>query len=118
MDDRKALILIPHQVDEIGAAGVAIKRLIELQVEVFVCYAINGDFEMSAEIRLNEAAEALEIFDVSRVHIVILGYPDTSNENRCEHIFYYNKDTCIRSRAGHSCTYGATGFADMRGYGS
>ena len=110
---KKALVLIPHHDDEIGAAGVIIKRLVELSAEVYVCYATNGDFEMPAEIRIGEAVEALGVLGVPKEHIITLGYPDTSNENQFDHIFYFNNEVAIQSRAGYTATYGAGDFNDF-----
>ena len=109
---KKALILVPHQDDEIAVAGVLIKWLVELQVEVYVCYATNGDYEVKAEIRLEEAANALNVLGVPRNRIITLGYPDTSNESEYEHLFYYNGKDVLHAKSGHAETYSAGDFVD------
>lgn len=109
---KKALILIPHQDDEIGTAGVIIKGLAEAEADVRICYATNGDYEFPARIRFQEAAAALRILGIPADKITVLGYPDTSNEDMRRHIFYYDGGTKIKSRAGHSQTYGVETFED------
>lgn len=111
-DCKKVLIFVPHQDDEIAVAGALIWKMRQKEKEVFVCYATNGDYEIDADIRYSEACNALEVLGVDENHIIMLGYPDTSNEEEKKHIFYYDADAPICSKAGHTETYGGKLFTD------
>ena len=112
-DVEKALIIIPHQDDELSVAGAVIGWLAEEKIETYVCYTTNGDYEMDADVRYREAVSALQILGVPQDHIVMLGYPDTSNENGYEHIYYYEYDKRLCSQANHEYTYGTENFRDF-----
>lgn len=111
LNGKKVLVLVPHEDDEINVAGNAIVNLVNMGAEIFVVYTTNGDFAFPAELRLSEAAKALEILGVDSSHIIILGYGDTLNNYGKPHIFYAHASFCI-SPSGHYMTYGAAGFDD------
>ncbi|MBR6887327.1 MAG: PIG-L family deacetylase [Selenomonadaceae bacterium] len=98
----RILILAPHPDDEINVAGNMILNLAAAKAEVFVAYSTNGDFKDSAEIRAQEAVDALKILGVPRERIIFLGYGDGHKLS----------DTPTKSPAGHSETYAAENFVD------
>ncbi|MBE8952136.1 MAG: PIG-L family deacetylase [Quinella sp. 1Q7] len=106
----RVLILAPHPDDEINVAGNMILTLAAAKAEIFVAYSTNGDFEQSAEIRAQEAVDALKILGVPRERIIFLGYGDTFNGRGKPHIFHAVAPTT--SPAGFSETYAAEGFVD------
>ncbi len=108
----RILVLVPHQDDEIAVAGSLIWTLRQQNKEVYVCYATNGDYEISADIRYQEACEALEVLGVSKDYIIMLGYPDTSNEDGLAHIFYHEGTNPIHSKGGYDHTYSGELFTD------
>lgn len=112
-DVEKAIIIVPHQDDELSVAGAVIGWLVEKKVDIYVCYATNGDYEFDADIRYKEAVNALNILGVPQDHVIMLGYPDTSNENLYEHIFYYEYNKRLCSQAKHEYTYGTKNFHDF-----
>ncbi|MBQ6006321.1 MAG: PIG-L family deacetylase [Selenomonadaceae bacterium] len=98
----RILILAPHPDDEINIAGNMIRTLAAAKAEIFVAYSTNGDFEVSAEVRAQEAVDALKILGVPREKIIFLGYGDGHKLS----------DTPTQSPAGHVETYAAEDFVD------
>ena len=98
----RVLVLAPHPDDEINVAGNMILTLAAAKAEVFVAYSTNGDFEVAAEVRAQEAVDALKILGVPRERIIFLGYGDGHRLT----------DTPAPSPAGHVETYAATGFVE------
>lgn len=98
----RILILAPHPDDEINIAGNMILTLAAAKAEIFVAYSTNGDFEQPAEIRAQEAVDALKILGVPEERIIFLGYGDG-------HKLF---DTPSKSPAGHVETYAAKNFVD------
>jgi len=106
----RVLVLAPHPDDEINIAGNMILNLAAAKAEIFVAYSTNGDFDISADIRAQEAVDALKILGVPRDKIIFLGYGDTYNGKGNPHIFSANVPTT--SPAGFSETYAAENFVD------
>ena len=98
----RILVLAPHPDDEINIAGNMILTLAAAKAEIFVAYSTNGDFEQKAEVRAQEAVDALKILGVSREKIIFLGYGDGHKLS----------ETPTQSPAGHSETYAAENFVD------
>lgn len=98
----RVLILAPHPDDEINIAGNMILNLAAAKAEIFVAYSTNGDFEVSANVRAQEAVDALKILGVPHERIIFLGYGDGHKLS----------DKPTQSPAGHNKTYAAKGFID------
>lgn len=98
----RVLILAPHPDDEINIAGNMILTLAAAKAEIFVAYSTNGDFEQTAEVRAQEAVDALKILGVPRDKIIFLGYGDGHKLS----------DKPTQSPAGHIETYAAKTFVD------
>ncbi|MBR0062223.1 MAG: PIG-L family deacetylase, partial [Selenomonadaceae bacterium] len=98
----RVLILAPHPDDEINIAGNTILNMAAAKAEIFVAYSTNGDFENPADVRAQEAVNALKILGVPRDKIIFLGYGDGQNLS----------DKPTQSPAGHSETYAPKNFVD------
>lgn len=98
----RVLILAPHPDDEINIAGNMILTLAAAKAEIFVAYSTNGDFEQTAEVRAQEAVDALKILGVPRDKIIFLGYGDGHKLS----------DKPTQSPAGHIETYAVKTFVD------
>lgn len=110
---RRCLILVPHPDDETNIAGNAIHDLRAAGTEVFVAYATNGDWKYPAEIRQKEAIAALKTLGgIEKDHIFFLGYGDAYFDETHSHLFYAN-DHPIRTKTGHTETYGTSFFKDF-----
>ena len=86
----KAMILAPHQDDEIIACAGTINLLKELGLEVFIVFATNGDSggREGASIRLKESTTVLKRLGISEKNIIILGFADTGMDY--DNIFLWN----------------------------
>lgn len=107
---KRALIIVPHEDDEINLAGSLMYDLLQKGVEVFCAFTTNGDYSFRAETRMKEAAASLRILGVRQ--ILFLGYGDTSNQYTGGHVMTSENDVFI-SPSGHHETYGAAGFFDF-----
>ncbi len=107
---KSALILVPHQDDEINIAGCLIPQMVKNDVVVTVCFVTNGDYEGKQEIRAKEAVKAAKVLGISR--IIYLGYGDGGLQGGS---LYHAKDfdEVIVSPSGHSETYGTKEFNDF-----
>ena len=79
--NKKILILVPHQDDEINIAGDRIIYHIEKKDTVYVCYSTNGDYRIKDTIRINEGVKACKKLGIPRPNIFFLGYPDTGTDS-------------------------------------
>ena len=108
----KVLVIVPHEDDETIVAGNLIYNLTSAGAEVYVLYTTNGDWNVSADVRSEEAAEALALLGVPRTHIWSLGYGDSLNNDEKNSIFYHEEGR-TRSAAGHTETYAGSRFGDF-----
>lgn len=85
----RALILAPHQDDEILGACALMGRLLRSGAEVCIAYLTNGDYRgrQAAAVRRDESTAALGLFGVDRNCVFYLGYGDTGMNY--EHSFLY-----------------------------
>ena len=74
-----AVVLIPHQDDEINLLGGLIPLLRNLGVDFHFVYLTNGDAFFNGDIRIREAINALKILGIEKSNIHFLGYPDSNN---------------------------------------
>ncbi len=110
--DRRVMVVVPHQDDEMNLAGGVIEEYIRYGSEVYVVYATNGDYSVPAKQRLNEAINALAVLGVDEEHIIFLGYGDACKDENG--IPLYNTDKQVTSNAGHSYTYTYAGHPPFR----
>ncbi len=109
-EDRRALVIVPHEDDEINLAGSLMYDLRQKGVEVFCVFTTNGDYSFCAETRMKEAAASVRILGVRRM--IFLGYGDTSNAYAGGHVFTAEHEVFV-SPSGHRETYGAAGLPDF-----
>lgn len=101
--DKRVMLVVPHQDDEINLAGGVIEEYIRYGSEVYVVYVSNGDYAVPARQRLREGINALSVLGVDEEHIIFLGYGDaTITENG---VPLYNAEGIVKSGAGHTSTY-------------
>ncbi len=101
--NRRVMIIVPHQDDEINLAGGVIEEYLRYGSEVYVVYATNGDVSVPAEQRLNEGINALSVLGVDEEHIIFLGYGDFCTDE--DGMPLYNTTALAKSFAGYSATY-------------
>ncbi len=91
----KAVIIVPHQDDEILTACAMIRCLVMSRARVCVVYTTRGDMKCKADIRRKEALEALSLLGVNEKDVYFLGYEDSYFREDHSHIFY-NRDISRR----------------------
>lgn len=108
----KVLIFVPHEDDEINAAGALIYTLARSSAEITLVYATNGDWKYSAATRLKEAAASAAVLGIPEDRIILMGYGDSIANDRRNHIFYHHDHPAL-SPAGFDTTYGVDGHPDF-----
>lgn len=110
--DKRALLIIPHQDDEIIIAGSMILNMNRNQCEVFLVFTTNGDYEIDGKIRLGETLNAMKKLGIGEDHILYLGY---SNQNPQEDThLYFHIDKPWTSIHGKTETNGFDSHIDFR----
>lgn len=107
-----ALVLVPHEDDEILVAGNIIQHLIKNGANVYVAYSTNGDYFVPSDVRIKEAVEACGELGVGASNIFFLGYGDNLNNSLKDHIFYHHMEP-VKSNAGKTRTYGGFGYDEF-----
>ncbi len=75
---KSALILVPHQDDELNIAGLLLDQMKTAGMNITVCFATNGDYNGNEETRLREAKDVSNVY--GGWNIIYLGYGDTGYE--------------------------------------
>ena len=110
--DKKVMVLVPHEDDEINLAGGVIEEYLKHGSEVYIVFSTNGDgderHDMSklGNVRIGEAIKALSVLGVPEKNIVFLGYGDGWDKSGA-HIYNAPANETLRSRAGRTETYGS-----------
>ena len=94
--NKKILVVVPHQDDEINLAGTLILSLAK-KADVFILYATEGNFLFSSKIRKNEAIRACKKLGVDDGHVLFLQYPDQPYD---QDTHMYNKKTNWKDKNG------------------
>ena len=105
-ENKKILVIVPHQDDEINIAGGTIYSLGKKN-NIKVVFTTNGDYIYNAKIRYKEAIKSLKILGVKKENIYFLGYSDQPYDQK-NHM--YNTDKNWISKKGINKTYGALGI--------
>ena len=111
LENLKVLAIVPHEDDEINTCAALLKALSECGADLTLVYTTNGDWKYDALTRMKEASEAAGVLGVRKEQILFLGYGDSINNDKHDHIFY-TKDKPAVSAAGHSETYGTGLYED------
>ena len=108
---KKALIIVPHQDDELILAGPFWDKLQD-EYEVFVAFTTNGDYDLKQEInrRLLEALSALRELGVQDSHVIFMGYGD---KWKGKHIYNAGQDEIKVSHCGRHETYALANHQDF-----
>lgn len=105
-ENKKILVIVPHQDDEINIAGGTIYSLGKKN-NIKVVFTTNGDYIYNAKIRYKEAIKSLKILGVKKENIYFLGYSDQPYDQK-NHM--YNTDKNWISKKGINKIYGALGI--------
>lgn len=77
--DKSVLLIVPHQDDDINLMGGMLEEYVRYKSDIRICFYTNGDFEVSAETRLNESLKVAEFYGISEENIIFMGYGDRWN---------------------------------------
>lgn len=110
-DGISVLVIVPHQDDEINAAGALIYTLSRCGAKISLVYSTNGDWKNPAHIRFQEAVSSAAILGVKEENIYFLGYGDAQASPEHNHLFY-TVSSPATSTAGFKETYGADSHQD------
>jgi len=109
--NKKVLILVPHEDDEINLIGSTLAGLTKQKCQVKCAYLTNGDSGFNGVTRLKEALDALQVLGVAEEDVIFLGFVDSMNNNQF-HIYNCPNNDIISSSAGIRYTYGLKGHPD------
>lgn len=100
------MVIVPHEDDEINLAGASIYAARKEGLRVVCIFVTNGDWDIPASVRIEEAVKSLSCLGVSPEDIVFLGYPDGGTHGE-RSIFYArekeNKFNVNRKTEIHLC---------------
>ena len=111
MKNKRILLIVPHQDDEINVLGDLLTTFQHNGAEVFVVFVTNGDYFISGTVRIHEAVKSLNVLGIFEKNIIFLGYPDTLNKPDSLHL-YNALEKPITSHAGFIHTYGSEDYPD------
>ncbi len=103
--DKKIMIIVPHQDDELFLCGTIIGCLTRVGATIRVVFSTNGDYGNSFERRYREACKALSHYNIKESDIIFLGYGDQWN-TEYGHIYNAPDDQVVESKSGMKKTYG------------
>lgn len=102
--DRKVMLLVPHQDDDINVLGGVLEEYVRYGSEVYVVFSTNGDYYGLAEVRMREALDTLGYIGIPQDHVIFLGYGDQWSEAG-PHIYNAQPGEVVTSAFGETKTY-------------
>ena len=112
LKELKVLVIVPHEDDEINLCGALLKTFSDCGASIFLAYTTNGDWKYPAQVRFQEAVNSAKFFGIPESNIVFMGYGDAINNDKKDHLFYY-EDAITKSSSGHTETYGTHQYQDF-----
>ena len=83
-----ALVLVPHQDDEINLAGATIRNLVNHGITVYVVFCITCDLLEPPELRAEEGIRSCRLLGIPDERIIFLGY--CNNPRLTSDLAFYN----------------------------
>lgn len=103
--DRKVMLIVPHQDDDLNILGGVLEEYVRYGSELYPVFVTNGDFFGKAEERYQEAIRVFETIGVPEENLVFLGYGDSWNPEG-PHIYNAEPGVVMESYFGRTETYG------------
>ena len=103
--DQRVMLIVPHEDDDYNVLGGVMEEYVKYGSEVYVVFSSNGDYYVSAEVRHQEAVQALGRVGIPADHIIFLGYGDGCMPEG-PHIYNGEPNQVIPSPVGRLETYG------------
>lgn len=111
--NRKVMIIVPHQDDELNVLGGVMEEYARYGSELYGVYVTNGDYMGLAETRYREAVAVFGSMGVPEDHVIFLGYGDGWQEDG-PHIYNAESGQVVESHHGRTETYGTSQHAAYR----
>lgn len=103
--DRRVMLFVPHQDDEINVLGGVMEEYVKYGSEVYVVFSTNGDYYDLADIRFRAALDVMSAVGVPEQNVIFLGYGDRWDPEG-PHLYNAEPDKAMRSAVGYTKTYG------------
>lgn len=113
LKNKIAMVIVPHEDDEINVAGATIKNYVDSGSDVIVVFTTNGDYNRLGKLRIDEAINAMAELGVEKDNVVFLGYGDQW-DTEYGHIYNAPDDKIIKSHIKEIKTYGNDNVSDFR----
>ena len=94
--NKKILVIVPHQDDEINLAGSLILSLAR-KADIYVLYTTMGNYLFDSTVRRKEALEACKKLGVDSGLVIFLKYPDQPYDQKTH---LYNEEGDWKDRSG------------------
>lgn len=111
--DRKVMLFVPHQDDDINVLGGVTEEYVKYGSEVYVVFSTNGDYEGLAEIRIREALNSLGNVGIPEDHVIFLGYGDQWDLSG-PHLYNAEAGQTMTSAFGRTETYATSAHGVYR----
>ena len=103
--NRNVMLLVPHQDDDINVLGGVLEEYVKYGSDVRVVFSTNGDYYGQAEVRFQEAINALGHLGVPKENVIFLGYGDQWMADG-PHLYNAEPGQTMTSALGATQTYG------------
>lgn len=82
--NKKVLLFVPHEDDEISTAGTLLIQFISHNVKCKVVFSTNGEKYTAPARRIKEATNSLSRVGIKKEDIIFLGFPDVGIDDEAE----------------------------------
>lgn len=103
--DRRVMLIVPHQDDEINVLGGVLEEYVRYGSEIRIVFVTNGDMYGLAEDRFREALEVCRYIGIPEENAIFLGYGDDWKADG-PHIYNAQPGQVMESYIGNTQTYG------------
>lgn len=103
-NNKKALIFVPHQDDEINICGGIIPVLKKQNMTTKIIYYTNGDYNTNPKTRIKESTKAIKKLELSKEDTILMGYSDQYSK-KDDHIYMTPNNKSWMSKNGYTETY-------------
>ncbi len=115
---KTAMVIIPHEDDEINVVGALIKPLTDSHCNVIIVFTSSGD-KNQANIRIPEAINSCKLLGVKEKNIIFLGFPNTWKHCKYSYIYNAPDNALFTSIGGCNKTIGTSAHSEysLKKYG-
>ena len=107
--NKSAMVIVPHQDDEINLAGATIRNLVKNGIRTYVVFCTTCDRLEPAELRAAEGIRSCRSLGVPDGDILFLGYSNGLSDGPARSFYNAPDDKPLTSAPGKTETFGADG---------